>query len=67
MVNPVEKVKERPAETAAPIAMILAALIAKFAGVEDEDTIIYMAVALSFVPAGVTWVVELVKDRQPEQ
>jgi hypothetical protein len=67
LVNPVETVKNRPAETATPIAMILAALIAKFAGVEDEDTIIYLAVVISFVPAGVTWLVELVRNRQPNE
>lgn len=67
MVKPVETIKNRPAETAAPIAMIIAALAAKLIGVEDEDTIIYLAVVISFVPAGVTWVVELVRNRQPEQ
>ena len=63
MANPVEVVKDRPAETAMPIATVLAALIAKFAGVEDTDTIFYMAIVLSFIPAGVTWVVELIKDK----
>lgn len=63
MANPVEIAKDRPAETAMPIATVLAALIAKFAGVEDTDTIFYMAIVLSFIPAGVTWVVELIKDK----
>lgn len=58
-------VKNHPAETAMPIATVFAALIAKLAGVEDTDTILYLALALSFVPAAVTWVVELVK-RQPK-
>ena len=57
-------VKNHPAETAMPIATVLAALIAKLAGVEDTDTILYLALALSFVPAAVTWVVELVKSQQ---
>lgn len=59
--NPVDLAKNRPAETAMPIATVLAALIAKLAGVEDTDTIFYMALALSFIPAIVTWIVELVK------
>lgn len=67
MANPVDLAKTRPAETAMPIATVLAALIAKFAGVEDTDTIFYMALALSFVPAIVTWVVELVrKPNEPD-
>jgi len=67
MANPVEVVKNRPAETAMPIATVLAALIAKFAGVEDTDTIFYMAIVLSFVPAGITWIVELVKDKNDDE
>ena len=58
-------IKERPAESAMPIATVLAALIAKLAGVEDTDTILYIALALSFVPAIVTWIVELVR-REPD-
>ena len=48
-----------------PIATVLAALIAKLAGVEDTDTIFYLAIALSFIPAAVTWVVELMR-REPD-
>ena len=59
-------IKERPAESAMPIATVIAALIAKLAGVEDTDTILYLALALSFIPAAVTWVVELVKKREPD-
>ena len=60
-------VKSRPAETAMPIATVLAALIARLLGVEDTDTILYLALALSFVPAAVTWVVELVRaKREPD-
>jgi len=56
-----DTVKNHPAETAMPIATVLAALIAKLAGVEDTDTILYLALALSFIPAAVTWVVNLVR------
>jgi hypothetical protein len=62
-MNPVEKVKEHPAETAMPLATILAALIAKALGVADTDTILYIALALSFIPAVVTWIVDL-RDRK---
>lgn len=61
MANPIDLAKSRPAETAMPIATVLAALIARLAGVEDTDTILYLALALSFVPAAVTWIVELVR------
>lgn len=63
MVSPVETVKSRPAETAMPIATVIAALVAKALGVEDTDTIFYIALALSFVPAAVTWIVDL-KNRK---
>lgn len=63
MVNPVETIKSRPAETAMPVATVLAALIAKLAGVEDDETILYIALAISFVPAIVTWIVDL-KNRK---
>ena len=48
-------VKERPAETASPVAMAVAMLIAKAFSVEDVDTIAYLAIVVSFVPAAVTW------------
>jgi predicted PurR-regulated permease PerM len=53
--------KDRPAETAAPIATVLAVLLARIIGVEDADLVGYIAIALSFVPAGVTWMVELLR------
>lgn len=65
MTTPIEVIKNRPAETAMPIATVIAALIAKLIGVEDTDTIFYLAMALSFIPAAVTWIVELMK-REPD-
>lgn len=66
MTRPVVNlVKTRPAETAMPIATVLAALIAKLIGVEDTDTIFYLALALSFVPAAVTWLVDLRNREEP--
>jgi len=61
--TPVEIVKSRPAETAMPIATVIAALISKALGVEDTDTIFYIALAISFVPAAVTWCVELMRRK----
>lgn len=66
MTTPVEIVKSRPAETAMPIATVIAALIAKLAGVEDTDTIFYLALALSFIPAAVTWFVDLKNRKQSD-
>jgi hypothetical protein len=60
-MKPVEVIKDRPAETATPITTVFAVLIAKALGIEDADTILYMAFALSFVPAIVTWTVVLVR------
>lgn len=52
-------VKNHPAETAMPLATAAAALICRLAGVEDTDTILYLALVLSFTPAVVTWLVNL--------
>lgn len=63
MTTPAELVKSRPAETASPIATAVAALFAKLLGVEDADTVIYLALVLSFVPAAVTWLVVTLRQR----
>ncbi len=63
METPTEIVKNRPAETAAPIATAIAALVAKLLGVNDADTIIYLALVLSFIPAAVTWLVVTVRHK----
>ena len=61
MSNPITLVENHPAESAMPIATVLSALIAKALGVEDTDTILYIALALSFIPAIVTWIVNLTR------
>lgn len=61
MANPIDIAKARPAETAMPLATVLAALVCRLLGVEDTDTILYLALVLSFVPAVVTWIVDLVR------
>lgn len=49
-----------------PIAVVIAGLIAKALGVEDTDTIFYIALVLSFVPAAVTWIVDLKNRKQSD-
>lgn len=64
MNTPAEIIKSRPAETVTPIATAAAALVAKLFGVEDADTVIYLALVLSFVPAGVTWLVVTLRNKE---
>ena len=66
-MNPVSLAKQHPAETAMPLATALAALICSLLGVEDTDTILYLAIVLSFVPAVVTWIVDRVEAKQAEK
>ena len=50
-MNPVSLAKQHPAEAAMPLATALAALICSLLGVEDTDTILYLAIVL-FLRAG---------------
>lgn len=60
------RVQKHPAETAMPIATILATLIANVFDVTNTDTILYIGMILSFTPAAVTWFVETMRDpREP--
>jgi hypothetical protein len=52
--------KSRPAETSG-VASALALLIARVLGVDDVDTVTAIAIVIGFVPAGVTWAVNLGK------
>lgn len=65
MKRPVELFKNRPAESAMPLATVSAILIGRALGVEDTDTIAYIAIVLSFVPAGVTWITDMVRRDEP--
>lgn len=58
----VSKIKEHPAETAGPLAMAIAFLIGQLAGA-DAVTTGYIAIILSFVPAIVTWIVDLIRAK----
>lgn len=53
----------RPAETAGA-ALSAAALVGRLLGL-DDSTVLDLAVLIGFVPAGVTWVVEL--RRKPKR
>jgi hypothetical protein len=53
--------RAHPAETAAPPAMAVAFLLCKALGVEDVDTIGWIAVLVAFVPTAITFVIELRK------
>jgi hypothetical protein len=50
----------RPAE-AGGVAAAVALLIGRFAGIEDPDVIVALGIVVGFVPAAVTWLVELVR------
>ena len=62
MRNPKNLVSSRPAETATPVTMVVALLIAKAVGVEDPMTVGYIAIVVAFVPAAVTWLVDLIRS-----
>jgi hypothetical protein len=53
-------IQRRPAETLSPVAMAIAVLIA-WALDADSDIIVPLAIVFAFVPAAITWVVELRK------
>jgi hypothetical protein len=55
-------VQRRPAETSSPVAMALAMLLASWLGA-DETVIVPLAIVIAFLPAAVTFVVELVRNR----
>jgi hypothetical protein len=57
-------IQRHPAETAMPVFTVIAALIGKALGVEDTDTILYIGLALSFLPAAITWLVELIRGKK---
>ena len=63
MDAPMDVAKNRPAETATPIATVIALLIAKMLGVTDADTVAYIAIVLAFVPAAITWIVVLLRKK----
>lgn len=55
--------KKHPAESGGILATAVAMLIAQALGVNDADTVMYIAVVVAGVPAAITWLVE--KFRKP--
>ena len=51
--------QQNPSEVATPVAMAAAGLICKAVGVEDVDTILYVAVLVAFVPTAIKFLVGL--------
>ena len=54
--------KTRPAE-ASGVAAALALLICRLLGVEDADTIVALGIVVGFIPAAVTWAVNLSRPK----
>lgn len=52
-------VQQNPAEVATPVAMAAAVLICKLVGVDDVDTIGYVAILVAFVPTAIKFLVSL--------
>lgn len=55
------KVAERPAETGG-VAAATALLIGKLLGIDDPNTLVALGIVVGFIPAGITYVVEKVKE-----
>lgn len=54
-------VAARPAEVGG-IAGSIGLLIAKAAGIEDPDTIVAIGAVVGFIPAVITWIVEIIRS-----
>lgn len=53
--------KGRPAETSAPVAVAIAYLIGRAAGL-DAETVGYLSIVVAFVPFAVSWAVDRYRD-----
>lgn len=60
--KPAEVVQRRPAETVGGVSGVIAALLGKAFDL-DADTVIYLAILVGFIPAAVTWLVNLRRGR----
>jgi len=58
--QPQKFVRHRPAETGG-VAGALALLVARAAGLDDPNLIVALATVMGFAPAGITWLVELIR------
>ena len=62
MADLAKPVKRRPAE-AAGLAGAVSLLVVRLAGVTDPDLIVAIGVVVGAVPAGITWLVTLVRSK----
>jgi hypothetical protein len=61
--KPAQTVKDRPAESGAALAAAVAAIIAYAFDITDAGVIAALVLIVGFVPAAITWTVELVRAR----
>jgi hypothetical protein len=59
----VDLLHERPAESGG-VAGAVALLISYFAGVTDAGVVVAIGVVVGFVPAAITWAVNLARGRK---
>jgi hypothetical protein len=62
--QPQKFAQHRPAETGG-VAGALALLVARAAGLSDPNLIVALATVIGFAPAGITWVVGLIRGASP--
>mgnify|MGYP001612338483 CR=1 FL=1 len=55
-------IARRPAETGG-LAVVVAAVIARIAGLSDPDMITYLTILAGAIPTAITWAVELFRAR----
>ena len=60
--KPVQLIKTRPAESSG-VAAAIALLICNLLGVKDPNTLTALAIIIGFIPAAVTWIVELSRGK----
>ena len=61
-MKPPEVVTRRPAETGG-LAVVVAAVIARIAGLDDPEMLTYLTILAGAIPAAITWAVELFRNR----
>ena len=55
-------ITRRPAETGG-LAVVVAAVIARIAGLDDAEMLTYLTILAGAIPAAITWIVELFRAR----
>ena len=62
-MKPPTVVTRRPAETGG-LAVVVAAVIARIAGLDDPEMLTYLTILAGAIPAAITWAVELFRNRR---